>query len=395
MVKLLKSLIFPIVLLLISPTAWAQMITRAQYIESYKGMAIRKMKMYGIPASITLAQGILESNSGNSTLARQANNHFGIKCHKGWTGETMYRTDDLPDECFRKYKSAEGSYEDHSLFLRGYSRYAFLFDLEPTDYAAWAKGLKKAGYATAPTYAEMLIRVIDECELYKYDTGIEVEIESPNEGQDEEYGIINEEGKIEKFDSKRVNSSTNTTSKGDNVDKNASGNKTGKTVKNRKTRRTKDQEKADREDEVADDEEPEKKLSGGLALDDNDYAIDMYNARRVYVRNRIKFIKVRRGDTFQSLTKEMHLLPFQLYKYNELGKNTTLKPGQVLYLQPKRNKASINHKAHVAEAGETMYQISQMYGIKIKSLYRLNRMDEGNEVEEGQLVYLRTKKKAL
>lgn len=347
----------------------------------YKDLAIKKMQLHGIPASITLAQGILESNSGNSTLARQANNHFGIKCHKGWTGETMYRTDDLPDECFRKYKSAEGSYEDHSLFLRGYSRYAFLFDLEPTDYEAWSKGLKTAGYATAPTYAEMLIKVIEECQLYKFDLGVDIEVESPNKGKEEEYGVINEKGKIETTESFEKRKQTE--------DLEARIREHNQNIaNNRKAREELERRKQE-------NEEIRNRLNGGLAVDDDDYTIDLYNVRKVYVRNRIKFIKVRYGDTFESLTKELHLMPFQLYKYNELGKGTKLQPGQILYLQPKRKRASVNHKVHVVEAGETMYKISQMYGIKIKSLYKMNRMDEGNEIEEGQLLYLRGKKKEL
>lgn len=377
--KLLKYLVIALILAL-PHIVNAQKITRAEYIEMYKGLAIKKMKLHGIPASITLAQGILESNSGNSTLARMANNHFGIKCHKGWTGETMYRTDDLPDECFRKYKSAEGSYEDHSLFLRGYSRYAFLFDLEPTDYAEWARGLKKAGYATAPTYADMLIKVINDCNLAQYDTGVEVEVESPNVGKEEAYGIINEKGKIEK-DKVAAPAVPEVIPEEEEyvVETEVVNTPTGpKTI----TKKRK-----------ANEDNPY--ISGGLAVDDEQYTVDIYNARRVYIRNRVKYIKARSGDTFDKINKELHLLPFELYKYNELGQNTKLRAGQVLYLQPKRKKASVNHKVHVAEAGETMYHISQMYAVKLSSLYKLNRMDEGNEVEEGQLIYLRSKKKAL
>ena len=145
-----------------------QKLTRSQYIESYADIAVREMKATGIPASITLAQGCLESGNGNSTLATQANNHFGIKCH-GWKGKSIKHTDDAPDECFRSYASAEESFRDHSDFLRYRDRYAFLFELEPTDYKGWAYGLQKAGYATAQTYAASLIRIIEENELYRYD----------------------------------------------------------------------------------------------------------------------------------------------------------------------------------------------------------------------------------
>jgi len=142
-----------------------------EYIELYKNIAIKKMKEYGIPASITLAQGILESGSGNSKLARIANNHFGIKCHKDWHGKTFYMDDDEEHECFRKYNKAEDSYRDHSLFLTQRGRYSFLFDYDIKDYKKWAHGLKKAGYATNPKYPQLLIRIIENYELAQYDSG--------------------------------------------------------------------------------------------------------------------------------------------------------------------------------------------------------------------------------
>ncbi len=142
---------------------------RILYIEKYKELAISEMKRTGIPASITLAQGLLESDNGNSRLARKANNHFGIKCHDSWEGGRIYHDDDAKGECFRRYKSVYDSYKDHSHFLTKASRYAFLFELKPDDYKRWARGLKKAGYATDPTYARRLIKIIEENELYKYD----------------------------------------------------------------------------------------------------------------------------------------------------------------------------------------------------------------------------------
>ena len=130
---------------------------------------MREMNDYGIPASITLAQGILESAAGTSRLAVQANNHFGIKCHNDWSGEKIYHDDDKNNECFRKYEYAEQSFIDHSQFLKDRPRYSFLFELDKTDYKAWAKGLKQAGYATDPNYPKRLIELIERYELYKYD----------------------------------------------------------------------------------------------------------------------------------------------------------------------------------------------------------------------------------
>ena len=157
-------------LLFLLPMAlFGQRITPEEYIQTYKDIAMREMREHKIPASITLAQGLLESGAGNSALAREAKNHFGIKCHKGWTGQTYYMDDDAENECFRKYKNAEDSFKDHSEFLCGRSRYAALFDLEITDYRGWAKGLKAAGYATNPKYAQLLIDRIELYDLTKYD----------------------------------------------------------------------------------------------------------------------------------------------------------------------------------------------------------------------------------
>jgi hypothetical protein len=151
-------------------TLGAQNLTREQYIKKYKDIAIRQMYRHNIPASIILAQACLESSDGNSTLAKKANNHFGIKCHDGWKGKKIRQDDDARRECFRKYKNAEDSFTDHSNFLCSRTRYASLFDLPLTDYKAWAHGLKAAGYATNPKYAQLLINIIEEHELYKYDS---------------------------------------------------------------------------------------------------------------------------------------------------------------------------------------------------------------------------------
>lgn len=146
-----------------------QTITRAEYIERYAPLAVEQQTLYGIPASITLAQGLLESGNGNSRLAREANNHFGIKCGSSWEGKTIRHDDDAAQECFRAYSSVEESYIDHSLILLERKWYRPLFDLDPKDYKAWAHGLKKAGYATNPLYAELLIKIIEDNELYRYD----------------------------------------------------------------------------------------------------------------------------------------------------------------------------------------------------------------------------------
>ncbi len=282
---------------------------REEYIRAYRHLAIREMNRSGIPASITLAQGLLESDNGNSRLARKANNHFGIKCH-GWKGKKIYHDDDDKDECFRKYKTAEESYEDHTYFLMNSPRYAFLFQLDQTDYKGWANGLKQAGYATGPKYAKLLIQIIEESELYQYDRK---------------------------------------TSK--------------KTKKDKRIAR----------------------------VDVDEFEVEIPH-RKILIRNRIEYIFVKEGDTYTSLSEELDLLPFELSKYNEITRDTKLEKGQVLYVQPKRDKASVEFKYHTVEEGETMYQISQMYGIKLKKLYQKNLMKEGTEPEIGQVIWLRKNK---
>lgn len=309
-----KTLTLAILFILITYGLFGQnRITREQYIQQYQVLAQRQMERYGIPASIIMAQGILESGSGNSTLAVKANNHFGIKCHSSWSGPRIYHDDDAKGECFRKYKSPEKSFQDHSEFLRGARRYAFLFDLDPTDYKGWAHGLRKAGYATDPQYPQKLIRIIEEEKLYQLDRGIEIKIVSPTKGM-------------------------------------------------------------------------------GELVDPESFSIDLYKQRNIYTRNRIKYIIVAEGDSYQTLTRELELMPWQLARYNEIDRDAKLEVGQELYIQPKRRMAEPNHPLHVVEEGETMYSISQMYGIKLKSLYRRNRMEQGTEPEVGEKIFLRGKK---
>jgi len=282
--------------------------SREDYIEGYKDMAISEMLRSGVPASITLAQGMLESDNGNSRLAVKANNHFGIKCHNTWKGKRIYHDDDEKHECFRKYKSVEDSYRDHSDFLMNTSRYASLFELDPTDYKSWAKGLKKAGYATSRKYADLLIRIIEENELHQYDL------------------VYDKKKNRHSKDSKRVHST-----------------------------------------------------------DDS--------GREILINNRIDYIIVKQGDSFESLRKELNLLPNELKKYNELDENASLVPGQILYLQPKRNRAEKGQDIHIMKEGESFYDVSQQYGIKLDKLLKKNHLDENDKPTPGMELNLRKNKK--
>jgi LysM repeat protein len=297
------------------------------YINRYKDLAVQEMKRTGIPASITLAQGMIESDYGHSRLAIEANNHFGIKCHNDWKGPVIKHHDDKRNECFRKYSKPEDSFYDHSDFLKSGSRYSSLFNIDPTDYKEWARGLKKAGYATNSDYANMLIRKIEENNLWYFDRGYK--------------------------------------SAGLPPEKAVSG---GTSVKNQDLVSEKSVTRIDENIEVS------------------------ARVPRVMENNRIQYIIVKDGDTREKLEKEFQLLKWELPKYNELNYDFSIFPGQILYLQPKRNKAEPGKEYYNTVEGDTMYLISQRYGIKIKSLYEMNRMEERTEPEAGMKIWLRSPK---
>lgn len=281
--------------------------SRSEYIAKYKDDAIREMHQSGVPASITLAQGILESGDGNSPLAMYANNHFGIKCHKGWTGESMKIDDDEKNECFRKYETAYESFKDHSEFLSTRSRYRFLFSLKITDYKGWAKGLKKAGYATNPKYADLLIVIIEQNELDQYDMFGKVPPRKPSKT------------------------------------------KTSKTLASVK------------------------------------------HGRTIKLHNNIKYVVVKKGDSFYRIAHDFDMSLWQIYKYNDLNKGDVLKAGEIIYLQPKRGRAA--EEFHLVKKGDTMRSISQAYGIKLKKLYKKNLMILGTQPKVGDKLNLKKKKK--
>ncbi len=288
-------------------------LTKQQYIDTYKAIAVSEMLRNGIPASITLAQGMLESGDGNSPLAQKANNHFGIKCHGEWDGETYHQDDDSKNECFRKYKQPEESYEDHSNFLKTRERYADLFKLKKTDYEGWAKGLKSAGYATNPKYPELLIKLISDWNLHEFD-----KLEN-----------------IPKDWGKPINQSNKNT-----VNK----------TKKEKTNLT---------------------------------------HREVFIINNIKAIKIKKGDTWQSITQEFGMGNWEITRYNEIPKTKIPVEGEILYLQPKRRKSNIG--CHVVKENETLWDISQKYGIKTKFLYKWNSVTDTSAIKPGEKIKLKRK----
>ncbi len=350
-----------------------------EYLNTYSALAVSEMKRTGIPASITLAQGMLESNYGRSRLATQGNNHFGIKCHSSWTGKKIYHDDNRKGECFRAYPSAEDSYRDHSDFLVTGSRYRDLFTLGSTDYKGWAHGLKKAGYATDPKYADLLIRKIEEYRLWAYDTGAAVPASTAQPAETAVTPATAQPGRSS------GTSTAGTTSAGTSTaGRPASGTATTAVpaVSQPDAART-DTSGLKNEVQVPatatrndDAEEPIK-------------VITLSTGEKVMENNNVEYIIVEEGDTFESLARRHQLLAWEITRYNELSPGVQLKPGQVIYLQPKRSTAARGLTMHTVKAGETMYSISQKYAVKISSLYKMNLMDEGTECSPGQKLRLR------
>lgn len=276
-----------------------------QYIDQYKDIAIEQMQRYHIPASITLAQGLLESGAGRSELTRNSNNHFGIKCNNNWTGRRTYHDDDAKNDCFRVYDSAYESYEDHSKFLSGNQRYRQLFQLKTTDYKGWAKGLKACGYATSPVYAEKLIEIIQLYKLYQYDSA---------KGYDHFMA-----------------------------------------------QRTKDQN------------------PNGASL------------HTIKIFNKNYYIIARRGDTFKAIGEEVGISYRKIAKYNERNRKDQLQEGEVIWLKKKQSKAPKDYKGrlHYVRNGESMYSIAQQYGIRLKSLYKMNKLSPDYQIKVGDGLRLR------
>jgi LysM repeat protein len=319
-----SRLVFTLALFLFAVISFAQeRITTEEYIDMYKDVAIKKMKEYKIPASITLAQGILESGSGNSKLARKANNHFGIKCHKGWNGKTFYMDDDAKNECFRKYKNASDSYRDHSLFLTQRGRYTFLFDYEITDYDRWAHGLKKAGYATNPKYPKLLISIIERYNLDRFDKGGKAK------------------KKKAKGESKTTVSAVSPT------------------------------------------------VTMAAMLANLSPVATSIEGRDVFENNGTRFVVVEQGDTFYGIAEEFDIYTWQLYKYNEVKKDHILQIDEILYLEKKKKKADKQFKSHLVQEGETLRFISQLYGIRLKRLLKMNSLEDTDKLQAGESLRLR------
>lgn len=310
----LRKLTIALLLLTITFFSYSQRLTRAEYIRKYQLLAISEMNRSGIPASVKMAQACLESADGNSEMARKANNHFGIKCKSNWTGARSYHDDDEKNECFRKYKRVEDSFIDHTNFLMGNPRYASLFGLETTDFAGWARGLKKAGYATDPRYAEKVIEIIELNQLWRLDHKM----------------TRDEMAQVEKM------------RRGENFNK--------------------------------------------------QIFINPYSTREITLHNGLRSAITRQGDNFELLAQEFGLKEWEIRKFNDYPEGYEPLAGEILYLQNKKPRAQGMYELHRVAEGESMHYISQYYGVRMKALYRLNKLKYGEVIPVGTLLNLQKKK---
>ena len=313
--------------------------TRLEYIAQWADVAIEHMEIYGIPASITMAQAILESGNGNGELARTANNHFGIKCGSQWTGDKVYHDDDAKGECFRSYPSAEESFLDHAEFLHTRSRYQFLFDYDSDDYTNWAKGLKQAGYATAPTYAESLIRIIESEKLY----------------------LLDRKNGRQLYDAYLAELYAPT---------------------------PEPQPEVVEEIEVAPDAT---QAYADHGIDPNNFrvTINSHMGYNVYRTNSAFYIIAHEGDTYTSIAKLFDISPRTLSKFNDAKKEDKIEAGDIVYIERKSPRWYGNNLLHRSTHAESLRLISQVYGIRLKNLAKMNNLDMSAELKAGETIRLR------
>lgn len=334
------------------PTEEWVKLTPEEYIFKWRDIAVEHMEIYGIPASITMGQAILESGYGNGYLARVANNHFCIKCKSSWTGATITYADDDPNDCFRVYESVEDSFRDHADFLNTGSRYQFLFAYDADDYKNWAKGLKKAGYATAPDYAERLIGVIEKYNLALLDKKNGVALYDDYLASQNKVDISALQQQVAEHAKEEVAESV-----------------------------------ADAKSDVATDIATAYADKG---IDPNNFrvTINAHKGYNVYLTNRTHYIVAKSGDTFESLSKLFKVSASNLRRFNDVTKDVQPAEGDIIYIERKLAAWMGEELLHSVKSGETLYQISQLYGIRLKNLQKINRLRGNMPLTEGRTIRL-------
>lgn len=388
--------IFYFLMLFIIPlglTAQTQSELTLNYINKYKGIAIKEMERTGIPASITLAQAIVESGSGESNLAKKANNHFGIKCKTEWTGEKIYQDDDAKNECFRVYPNAESSFIDHSNFLKDRPYYASLFELDPVDDTAWAFGLKKAGYATQKDYPSKLLNIIDLYELSQYnfpelvaeDALSEIEntkditpevMSKPNVG---DTTLNKKPANIVRSNLVPVNdNSIKLLPTKDTVVKMVT--KTDTVVKDTVIKIVRDTvEKMTMPKQIV------KKDTSYVNITEKAVNVN-YPLNQKFKINQSTAIWAVAGRSFLEIASTYNIMLFKLFQFNDMDEQDIVQHDQLLFLSDKKKES--NKKIHLVKKGETLYEISQSEGIQLKALQSYNPLATNENIKEGTALYL-------
>jgi hypothetical protein len=346
------------------------------YVAKYKSIAIREMKRTGIPASITLAQGILESASGESILAKNANNHFGIKCKTEWTGPKIYKDDDTKNECFRVYPNADSSYRDHSNFLKNRPYYASLFELDPVDDTAWAYGLKKAGYATERDYPQRLLKIIDDYELAQYNYPELVAEDSILATQPQQTKPI----ALVKKDTVPVVKPIIKTA--DSVIIKVKPTPARDTIVIKKEPDTVTKPIAR---ELSKPQQPIPIVKKDTIQIQKDTA-PAYPLNQKFKINHTTAIWGIKGRSFLEIANTYNLSLYKLYLFNELPETDLIENDQIIFLGEKRKES--NNKIHIVKNHETLYEISQSEGIQLNILKLFNPTFNSEHLKDGTIVYL-------
>lgn len=368
---------------------FAQTITIEEYINTYKEIAIREMIRTGVPASITLAQGIVETENGNSKLVKKSNNHFGIKCKETWTGPSVSHDDDAPGECFRKYGSAEESYIDHSNFLLTRKHYSFLFKLDPADYKAWAHGLKKAGYATNPRYPEMLIKYIETYNLNEYslialgkkkDEEMNMVKQEPapvlkestpvieTKPQTETVAVKKEEPKAEPLPQSPVTKKQVVSTAKNTAPKQEVVNVPAPVIKESKP--------------VVAEVKTEPVAAPVVKKQTVTYPSGEFKI------NETRVVYVTKGTSFLSIAQQYNVQLKWLFDFNDLKEMEAVPNDQLIYLQRKRRTGA--NEFHIMAAGETLYDVAQTEGIRLEALLQLNMLTMNQQPATGERLNLQT-----
>lgn len=383
----MKQLVL-LILLGMGTLAQAQREKVQAYVNQYKDLAMSEMRRTGVPASITLAQGILESQSGQSELALKSNNHFGIKCKTEWTGEKTYHDDDLRQECFRVYPSVEDSFKDHSDFLKYREYYTALFKLNPIDDKGWAYGLKKAGYATEKDYPTRLLKLINDYDLHQY---------SVQALENKDLSISNNESSEIKTSDKPVVANNTPIVKSSAVTSMPLNNSPRLRVINQtKSPAVEEQEKMDSlaaQTAVA-IENAQQEQTPIVSNNDNGKSTvkktELYPSEPFTI-NHTKVIFVMAGTATLSIANKYGISLAKLFDFNEMEQKDILDQDQLLFLEKKLKKGATD--VYVCKSGDTLAEIAQKEGVRLDALMEYNHLTKNSVLMDGQKINLRTAEK--